>query len=126
VVDTGTTQQLEPHIVAFLACHDHDDQQIEARRIAQTVDERFRRQMEEAEVIVAAEMNDPVDSTFCDVKKRALLVVGILSLPLTVGGVMGGMFSSTGDDVIALPGKSLQGLWGLGRATVQSYNNPAR
>jgi hypothetical protein len=59
----------------ILACHDHDDQQIEAR-IAQTVDERFRRQMderfrrqimEEDEVIVAAEMNDPVDSTFCGV-----------------------------------------------------------
>ena len=45
VVDTGTTQ-LEPHTVAFLACHDHDDQSIEAR-IAQTVDERFRRQMDD-------------------------------------------------------------------------------
>jgi hypothetical protein len=103
VVDTGTTQ-LEPHTVAFLACHDHDDQSIEAR-IAQTVhkrfrrqmEERFRRQMEKGEVIVAAEVNDPVDSTFCGVKNRALLVVGILSLLLTVGGVMGGMFSSTGD-----------------------------
>ncbi len=102
--DVGTTL-LEPQIVAFLAL-DENDQLMDAK-IAQTIDDRFRRKMEESlrrkmeegEVIVAAKVieDDSSTSRAC-LKKRTLLLLAIfLSLLLIIGGVLGGVLSSTAD-----------------------------
>jgi Leucine-rich repeat (LRR) protein len=76
---------MEPQIVAFLAPAD-DDQEVEAW-IAQKAEELFRRQMEGGDVIVAAEVND-VSSNSCVMKKRTLLLLGILAVLLIIGGIM--------------------------------------
>jgi hypothetical protein len=86
VADPDGTQ-LEAEIVAVLATDNAD------ARIAQRAEELLRRQMEEGEVIVAAELKD--DSSFiCGWKKRTLLLLGILTVLLIVGGVVGGVLST--------------------------------
>jgi hypothetical protein len=50
--------------------------------------------MEEGEVILAAEVKDDELSTICGWKKQTLLMLGILSLLVIIGGVVGGVLSS--------------------------------
>jgi hypothetical protein len=91
--------QSEPQIVAFLAPDDEDNQQVEAR-IAQKVEERLRQQMEDGEVVVADEVHDE-SSTCCGLKKRTILLWGILSLLMTIGGVVGAVVSSSAQVPVA-------------------------
>ncbi len=81
---------LEPQIVAFLA--PDDDDRID-EKIAQKAEELLRRQMEEGEVIMAAEVNGDGSSTCCGLKTRTLVLLGILTLLLIIGGVVGGVLS---------------------------------
>jgi Leucine-rich repeat (LRR) protein len=93
-VDPGSgATSSEPQIVAFLAPDDDDQHQIEAR-ITQRAEELLKRQMEG--VIVADEVNADNSSTFCSLKKRTLLfLLGLFSVILIIGGVVGGVLSST-------------------------------
>jgi hypothetical protein len=79
--------QPKPHNVALQA--PNDDDQVEAR-----MEERWRERMEEGDGIVAAEVKEDV-SAFCGLKKKTLVLLGIVSVLVIIGGIVGGVVSSS-------------------------------
>lgn len=82
--------QSEPRIVAYLA-PDFDDKELEAK-VAQQAKEVWRLQMEN--IILADEVNQDESQSYCDLKTRTLILLGILAVLIIIGGIVGGVASS--------------------------------